>query len=64
MQTYVENGPNDASVTLVAPGDLTQKSDLPVLGSDALGVLTTFHYAVSHGPPENAAVVVLHTKLA
>jgi branched-chain amino acid transport system substrate-binding protein len=51
-------------VTLLAPGDLTQKSDLPVLGSDALGVLTTFHYAVSHGPPENAAVVVLDTKLA
>lgn len=57
MQAYVENGLKDAGVTLLAPGDLTQESDLPVLGPNALGVLTTYHYAVSHDSPENAAFV-------
>ncbi len=62
MQAYVENGLKDAGVTLVAPGDLTQESDLPVLGPNALGVLTTFHYAVSHDSPENAAFVEAASK--
>lgn len=57
MQSYVENGLKDAGVPLLAPGDLTQESDLPVLGPNANGMLTTFHYAVSHDSPENAAFV-------
>jgi len=57
VQAYNENGLKDAGVQLLAPGDLTQESDLPALGEPAVGMLTTFHYAVSHDSPENAAFV-------
>ncbi|KKC33913.1 ABC transporter substrate-binding protein [Devosia psychrophila] len=62
VQAYVENGLKDAGVTLLAPGDLTQEPDLAALGDNALGLLTTFHYAVSHDSPENAAFVASATK--
>jgi branched-chain amino acid transport system substrate-binding protein len=62
MQAYVENGLKDAGVTLLAPGDLTQEPDLVALGNNALGLLTTFHYAVSHDSPENAAFVEAASK--
>ncbi len=62
MQAYVENGLKDAGVTLLAPGDLTQEPDLAALGDNALGLLTTFHYAVSHDSPENEEFVVAATK--
>ena len=62
VQAYVENGLKDAGVTLLAPGDLTQEPDLAALGDNALGLLTTFHYAVSHNSPENAAFVEAATK--
>ncbi|MET3927947.1 ABC transporter substrate-binding protein [Devosia sp. 2618] len=57
VQAYVENGLKDAGVQLLAPGDLAQEPDLAALGDNALGLLTTFHYAVSHDSPENAAFV-------
>ncbi|ARO15276.1 amino acid ABC transporter, periplasmic amino-acid binding protein [Ketogulonicigenium robustum] len=57
MTAFVENGLKDAGVQLLAPGDLTQESDLPVLGPNAAGMLTTFHYAVSHNSPENIAFI-------
>ena len=62
MQSYVENGLKDAGVALLAPGDLTQEPDLAALGDNALGVLTTFHYAVSHDSPENHAFVEAASK--
>ncbi|ADO44218.1 amino acid ABC transporter, periplasmic amino-acid binding protein (plasmid) [Ketogulonicigenium vulgare Y25] len=55
MTAFVENGLKADGVQLLAPGDLTQESDLPVLGPNAAGMLTTFHYAVSHNSPENIA---------
>lgn len=57
VKAYNENGLKGANVQLFAPGDLTQESDLPALGDAALGMLTTFHYAVSHDSPENKAFV-------
>lgn len=57
MKSYVDNGLKSSGVQLFAPGDLTQESDLPALGETALGVLTTFHYAVSHDSPENKKFV-------
>ncbi|WP_284774273.1 ABC transporter substrate-binding protein [Agrobacterium sp. lyk4-40-TYG-31] len=57
VKAYNENGLKNAGVQLFAPGDLTQESDLPALGDAALGILTTFHYAVSHDSPENKAFV-------
>lgn len=62
MQAYVENGLKAAGVMLLAPGDLTQEPDLAALGDNALGMLTTFHYAVSHDSPENAAFVEAASK--
>jgi branched-chain amino acid transport system substrate-binding protein len=62
VKAYVENGLKDAGVTLLAPGDLTQEPDLAALGDNALGLLTTFHYAVSHDSPENKAFVVAASK--
>lgn len=57
VKAYNENGLKGANIQLFAPGDLTQESDLPALGDAALGMLTTFHYAVSHDSPENKAFV-------
>ncbi|AAX75994.1 hypothetical protein P053_00089 [Brucella abortus 01-4165] len=57
MKAYVDNGLKSSGIQLFAPGDLTQESDLPALGENALGVLTTFHYAVSHDSPENRKFV-------
>jgi branched-chain amino acid transport system substrate-binding protein len=57
VKAYNENGLKDAGIKFFAPGDLTQESDLPALGEAALGIQTTFHYAVSHDSPENKAFV-------
>lgn len=57
VKAYNENGLAKAGVKLLAPGDLTQESDLPALGQAAEGLLTTFHYAVSHDSAENKKFV-------
>ncbi|TCR87688.1 ABC transporter substrate-binding protein [Rhizobium sp. BK376] len=62
VKSYNENGLKAAGVQLIAPGDLTQESDLPALGDAALGMQTTFHYAVSHDSPENKAFVAAADK--
>ena len=46
VKAYNENGLKAAGIKFLAPGDLTQESDLPALGDAALGIQTTFHYAV------------------
>jgi branched-chain amino acid transport system substrate-binding protein len=53
VKAYNDNGLKAAGIKFLAPGDLTQESDLPALGDGALGLLTSFHYAVSHDSPEN-----------
>ena len=62
VKAYNENGLKTAGVAVLSPGDLTQESDLPALGEAALGVLTTFHYAVSHESAENRAFVAAAQK--
>lgn len=62
VKAYNENGLKAGGIQLFAPGDLTQESDLPALGDAALGMLTTFHYAVSHDSPENKAFVAAADK--
>ena len=62
VKAYNENGLKAAGIKFFAPGDLTQESDLPALGDAALGIQTTFHYAVSHDSPENKAFVDAATK--
>jgi branched-chain amino acid transport system substrate-binding protein len=62
VKAYNDNGLKAAGVKFFAPGDLTQESDLPALGDAALGIQTTFHYAVSHDSLENKAFVEEATK--
>lgn len=62
VKAYNENGLRAAGIQLFSPGDLTQESDLPALGNAALGMLTTFHYSVSHDSPENRAFVAAADK--
>lgn len=62
VKAYNETGLRQAGIKFLAPGDLTQESDLPALGDGALGLLTTFHYAVSHDSPENKRFVDAATK--
>ncbi|NLR98295.1 ABC transporter substrate-binding protein [Rhizobium sp. P38BS-XIX] len=62
VKAFNENGLKTAGIKLFAPGDLTQESDLPALGDAALGMQTTFHYAVSHDSPENKAFVAAADK--
>lgn len=57
VKAFNENGLKDGGIKLFAPGDLTQESDLPALADAALGMQTTFHYAVSHDSEENKAFV-------
>eukprot|EP00913_Durusdinium_trenchii_P004180 g3872.t1 len=57
VKAYNDNGLKAAGVKFFATGDLTQESDLPALGQQAEGLLTTFHYAVAHDSPENKAFV-------
>ncbi|MBW0369478.1 ABC transporter substrate-binding protein [Ensifer adhaerens] len=62
VKAFKENGLKDGGTKFFAPGDLTQESDLPALGEAALGIQTTFHYAVSHDSPENKAFVEAASK--
>lgn len=57
VKAYNENGLKVAGIKLFAPGDLTQESDLPALGDAALGMQTSFHYAISHDSAENKTFV-------
>ncbi|TIO75754.1 MAG: ABC transporter substrate-binding protein [Mesorhizobium sp.] len=57
LKSYNENGLKQAGIQFLAPGDLTQESDLPALGDTALGVATTFHYSIAHDSGENKKFV-------
>lgn len=57
VKAFNETGLKQSGMKLFSPGDLTQESDLPALGDAAAGMLTTFHYAVSHDSPENEVFV-------
>jgi branched-chain amino acid transport system substrate-binding protein len=62
VKAYNDTGLKGAGVKFLATGDLTQESDLPALGEQAAGLMTTFHYAVSHDSPENKAFVAAAQK--
>lgn len=53
VKSFNENGLKDAGIKFFAPGDLTQESDLPALGDGAVGLQTTFHYAIAHDSDVN-----------
>ena len=62
VKSFSDTGLKQAGVKLLATGDLTQESDLPALGEAASGMLTSFHYAVSHESAANKAFVAAASK--
>jgi branched-chain amino acid transport system substrate-binding protein len=55
MKAFRERGLGNAGIKLIATGDLTEDQQLPAMGDEALGVVTTHHYSAAHDSPENAA---------
>ncbi|WP_089173501.1 ABC transporter substrate-binding protein [Bosea sp. AS-1] len=62
VKAFSDTGLKQAGVKLFAPGDLTQESDLPALGDAAAGMITSFHYAVSHDSDVNRTFVAAAEK--
>jgi branched-chain amino acid transport system substrate-binding protein len=62
VKSFNENGLKEKGIQLISPGDLTQESDLPALGQSVRGMLTTFHYAVSHESAANKQFVAAAQK--
>jgi len=62
VKAYNDNGLKAGGIKFYGTGDLTQESDLPALGEAALGLQTTYHYAVSHDSPENKTFVAAAEK--
>ena len=61
-KAYIDNGVKDKGIKFMATGDLTQEADLAAMGDAALGIMTTFHYALSHKSPENKKFVAAAAK--
>lgn len=57
VKSFNDTGLKQAGVKLFATGDLTQESDLPALGEAAAGMITGFHYAISHDSDANRKFV-------
>jgi branched-chain amino acid transport system substrate-binding protein len=55
VKAYIDNGLKVAGVKLMSTGDVVTEPDLPNIGDSGIGILSTYHYAVSHASPENKA---------
>ena len=55
VKGYIDNGLKADGVKLMSTGDVVTEPDLPVIGDGGIGILSTYHYALSHQSPENAA---------
>jgi branched-chain amino acid transport system substrate-binding protein len=55
VKAYIDNGLKAAGVRLMSTGDVVTEPDLPNIGDSGIGILSTYHYAVSHDSPENKA---------
>jgi branched-chain amino acid transport system substrate-binding protein len=55
VKAYIDNGLKAAGVKLMSTGDVVTEPDLPNIGDSGIGILSTYHYAVSHDSPENKA---------
>ncbi|MCL2716447.1 MAG: ABC transporter substrate-binding protein [Alphaproteobacteria bacterium] len=63
FKAYVDNGLKAAGIKLLATGDLVTEADLPAAGDASLGVISSFHYALSHDSAENKAFLELLGKV-
>jgi branched-chain amino acid transport system substrate-binding protein len=55
VKAYIDNGLKAGGVKLMSTGDVVTEPDLPTIGDAGIGILSTYHYAVSHDSPENKA---------
>ncbi|MDB5627649.1 MAG: Extracellular ligand-binding receptor [Tardiphaga sp.] len=55
VKAYLDNGLKVAGVKLMSTGDVVTEPDLPNIGDPGIGILSTYHYSVSHASPENAS---------
>jgi branched-chain amino acid transport system substrate-binding protein len=55
VKAYIDNGLKAAGIKLMSTGDVVTEPDLPNIGDNGIGILSTYHYAVSHDSPENKA---------
>jgi branched-chain amino acid transport system substrate-binding protein len=55
VKAYIDNGLKAGGVKLISTGDVVTEPDLPNIGDSGIGILSTYHYAVSHDSPENKA---------
>jgi branched-chain amino acid transport system substrate-binding protein len=55
VKAYIDNGLKAAGVKLMSTGDVVTEPDLPNIGDSGIGILSTYHYAVSHQSAENKA---------
>lgn len=62
VKSFNDTGLKSGGVKLFATGDLTQESDLPALGEAASGMITGFHYALSHDSEVNRSFVAAGEK--
>lgn len=53
VKAYIDNGLKAGGVKLMSTGDVVTEPDLPTIGDAGIGILSTYHYAVSHDSPEN-----------
>ncbi len=55
VKAYNDNGLKAGGVKLMSTGDVVTEPDLPNIGDAGLGILSTYHYSVSHDSKENTA---------
>lgn len=55
VKAYIDNGLKAGGVKLMSTGDVVTEPDLPTIGDSGIGILSTYHYSVSHDSPENRA---------
>ncbi|MCA1374054.1 ABC transporter substrate-binding protein [Bradyrhizobium sp. BRP20] len=55
VKAYIDNGLKASGVKLLSTGDVVTEPDLPTIGDSGVGILSTYHYAVSHDSSENKA---------
>jgi branched-chain amino acid transport system substrate-binding protein len=62
LKAFEDNGLKQKGIQFIATGDLTQEPDLPALGEQVRGVLTTFHYSIAHDSDINRRFVAAANK--
>ena len=62
LKAYFDNGLKAGGIKLISTGDVLSDQDLPGIGDAGIGLLSTYHYGVSHASPENKAFLDLIAK--